>query len=467
MSIEPIGLFFLLLGILVLVRGPIFGIYLLVPTMVLGSCAALIVSNASIQPSHLLLAFTAMALIAQPGTWPSILGRLTFPREGFWFAATTVLGIVGAFILPRFFAGVTYVVAIGATSSGGSALILVPLSPTTGNLTQSIYFIGDLVFFLICYLVALNKQGLEAITNAILIYCALNIFFALVDLATYWTGTSFLLDFMRNSTYGIQDEAVINGLKRINGSFTEASAFAASSLWAGCFAFRLWLGGIRPRLTFALAAINMLLVVFATSSTGYVVLPLMLGIMYLASLLRVARGTALPRGVYAYLGLAPLLLMVILAIVFLTPALSGPIMDMVRDMVLNKGASASAEERGMWNQTALNAFFATYGAGAGIGTVRASSFPVAVLANLGAVGALTYGIFILMALFKPASRPLDWTTTQIQAAARTSCLVALIMSSISGTMVDLGLPFYMLAGIACATCDFQAGARQRQQLAPA
>ncbi|WP_448950125.1 hypothetical protein [Labrys neptuniae] len=454
MSVEPIGVLFVLFGALILMRGPVYAMYLLIPTMVLGSCAALILSNASIQPAHLLMAFTVMAVLSRPGTLSFIMSRITFPREGFWFVATVIYGVVGAFILPRFFAGATYVVAIGATSSGGTAPILVPLTPTTGNVTQSIYFIGDLVFFLICYVVALNREGLAAITNAILIYCALNIFFALVDLATFWTGTAFLLDFMRNATYGIQDEAVINGLKRINGSFTEASSFAASSLWSGCFAFQLWLGGIRPRLTFSLAIINMILVVFATSTTGYVVLPMMLAIMYLASLLRVFRGATLPRTVYAYLALSPLALMLLVSIVMLTPALSGPIMDMIRDMVLNKGSSGSAAERGMWNQTALNTFFATYGLGAGIGTVRASSFPIAVLANLGAPGALTYGIFILMVLFKPTERPLDWTTAQIQAAARTSCLVALIMSCIAGTMVDLGLPFYMLAAIACATCDF-------------
>ncbi|OCC06050.1 hypothetical protein BA190_04830 [Labrys sp. WJW] len=460
-SLEPIGVFFILLGILALRRGPIFGVSVLIPCMIFGSSAALILAGTTIQPAHLLLGFTAASVLTRPGTWSVVTARLTFPREGFWFVATAAVGIVGAFILPRFFAGASYVAAIGATSDGGSAPILVPLSPTTGNLTQSVYFIGDIVCFLICYIVARTREGLEAVTNAVVAYCALNIFFAAVDLATFWTGTAFLLDFMRNTTYTMHDDTVVNGLKRINGSFTEAAAFASSSMWAGSFALRLWLGNIRPQLTFWLALINLLLVIFCTSTSGYVALPVVLAILYAESLLRLVRGGPLPRSVYAYLAFAPLLLAVIVAAVLLTPALAETIYGMIQDFVLNKGTSQSAAERGMWNQTALETFFATYGLGAGIGTVRASSFPLAVLANLGAIGALTYGIFILMVLFKPAIRPLDWATIQLRAALRIGCLVGLIMATISGTLIDLGLPFYMLAGIACATCDLDSGARKQ------
>lgn len=461
MSLEPIGVFFILLGILTLRRGPVFGVSMLIPCMIFGSSAALILAGTTIQPAHLLLGFTAASVLTRPGTWSVVTARLTFPREGFWFVATAAVGVVGALILPRFFAGAAYVAAIGATSDGGSAPILVPLSPTTGNLTQSVYFIGDIVCFLICYVVARTREGLEAVTNAVVAYCALNIFFAVVDLATFWTGTAFLLDFMRNTTYTMHDDTVVNGLKRINGSFTEAAAFASSSMWAGSFSLRLWLGNIRPQLTFWLALINLLLVIFCTSTSGYVALPVVLAILYAESLLRLIRGGPLPRSVYAYLAFAPLLLAVIVAAVLLTPTLAETIYGMMQDFVLNKGTSQSAAERGMWNQTALETFFATYGLGAGIGTVRASSFPLAVLANLGAIGALTYGIFILMVLLKPSIRPLDWGTIQLRAAVRVGCLVGLIMATISGTLIDLGLPFYMLAGIACATCDLESGPRKQ------
>ena len=454
MSVEPIGLVILLLGILILKRGPLFGIYAFIPSTLMGACAALILSGTTIQPAHLLMGFMAMAVLSRPGTWSHISSRLTFPREGFWFIATASIGVVGAYLFPRIFAGSTYVAAVGSAASG-AFMVQVPLGPTSGNFTQTVYFIGDLICFLTCYIVARTREGFEAATKAFLLYCGMNILFALLDIATYQTNTSFLLDFMRNSTYAMLDDDIVNGMKRIVGSFTEASSFSYATTGASAFAFRLWLGGVRPTLTLSLALINMTLLILSTSTTAYVALPVLLAYMYATTLWRAMRSSALPRSVFAFLAFAPLLLVVGVAIVLLTPSWSATVYQMINDMIFNKATSDSGVERGSWNRSAINTFFVTYGLGAGIGTLRASSFPLAVISNLGAAGTITYGLFILITLFKRAPQALDWDVHEVRAAARTACIALMIPASLSGALIDLGLPFSILAALACAANEVE------------
>ena len=97
----------------------------------------------------------------------------------------------------------------------------------------------------------------------------------------------------------------------------------------------------------------------------------------------------------------------------------------------------------------------TYGLGAGIGTLRASSFPLAVISNLGAAGTITYGLFILITLFKRAPQALDWDVHEVRAAARTACIALMIPASLSGALIDLGLPFSILAALACAANEVE------------
>jgi hypothetical protein len=95
-------------------------------------------------------------------------------------------------------------------------------------------------------------------------------------------------------------------------------------------------------------------------------------------------------------------------------------------------------------------FTDTYGLGAGVGSVRASSFPIAVLGNIGALGALTYGLFLFEVLFSRRNRWAEPFPAGCQSAARWACLAQLIGASVAGSFIDLGLPFFIFAGIACA-----------------
>ena len=67
-------------------------------------------------------------------------------------------------------------------------------------------------------------------------------------------------------------------------------------------------------------------------------------------------------------------------------------------MIFNKLSTASGVERSAWNSQALQNVIDTFGFGVGNGSVRASSFPIAVLASLGIIGALMFGMFFFTLL---------------------------------------------------------------------
>jgi len=54
-----------------------------------------------------------------------------------------------------------------------------------------------------------------------------NLTFAGLDLATYFTGTTEVLSFIRNANYAMLVEDQAAGFKRIVGSFPEASSLEA------------------------------------------------------------------------------------------------------------------------------------------------------------------------------------------------------------------------------------------------
>jgi hypothetical protein len=134
----------------------------------------------------------------------------------------------------------------------------------------------------------------------------------------------------------------------------------------------------------------------------------------------------------------------------LDPPLWRTVNDVVDASIFDKMSSSSGTERAKWNEQALVNFTDTHGFGAGTGSVRASSFPIAVLANIGVFGALTYGVFLLQVLLGGGNRWPHPVPASCQNAARWACLAQLIGAAVAGSFIDLGLPFFVFAGLACA-----------------
>jgi hypothetical protein len=338
------------------------------------------------------------------------------------------------------------IIPIGTSQYAGTGLV--PLGPVSGNVTQTVYLIADLVCYALVVAIASTRAGFERVATAVVAYAAGNVLFALLDLGTYATGTQDLLGFMRNSTYTLHHEEEVNGLKRIVGSFPEASAFAGSTVGALSFTGTMWICGRRPVWTGALTLASFILLILSTSSTGLLAAPIMVMILYATALKRCGLGPTSRVSATVVL-MAPPLAVIAILVVLLDAKTSAAIADYVDLLIFSKSTSESGIERASWNSAALQNFFDSWGFGVGLGTARTSSFALAVLSHVGLPGAVLFTLFAISTLGiqrgKSGTFPSD-----IRLAARNGCLGFLVGSLAAGSSLDLGLLFFILAGLATA-----------------
>lgn len=446
MDLSAIGVVTVALGALILFLHPAFGICALVVSTLFGSAAAVTLSGfGGIQPTHLLLGFVVVRALMEAGGAARLLQQVRFGSCGWWLLATLLYGGVATVFLPRIFAGEVFVNPIRAQGlvAGAGAL---PLGPTAGNITQLVYFLGDTVCFVVISAFARERRQALLVGDFLLAYCTANAALALADLVCARTNTSFLLDFMRNANYAIFDDLAGPDLYRLKGSFTEASAFAYATIGAFCFTMRLYLAGVRRSLSGTLALLSLTFLLLSTSSTAYVALAPCLAFLVVGAVLRLLQGRASRQDVGLVL-VWPLLTLGGVLVILVVPELRVAVGDMLDAFVLNKAASQSGLDRAALNMSGLQAFVATYGLGTGIGSVRASSFVVAAVANLGLVGSILYGMF-LAALLLPAGEDASPRLADLRSAARCGVAGSLVAAAISGALIDLGLAFFAMAALA-------------------
>lgn len=447
MSVAFIGLMTALAGIWGLSRGREVLFLLLAIAAVLGAASAVTVGAANIPPGHLLLGFVAISLASDKDAMNVFLAQFSPEKPGIWLAALTLYGVIGAIFIPQLLAGVTLIVPLGTTSYGDTGST-VPLTTVSSNLTQSLYMIANVACFGATAALASNPSGLSAVLKGLLAYCAANLFFAFADLATYYSGTQSFLSFIRNANYTLHVDDEIAGMKRIVGSFTEASSFARSTLGTLGFLATLWLAGYRPYLTGTMTALSAVVLIGSTSSTGMAGLPVMLLIVFLTGIHFAVKDRISASGLLA-ITLAPLLIVLFVLYLALDEQLSRRVYDYVNLVVLNKASSDSGVERSSWNTIGLQNFYDSNGLGVGLGTVRTSSFLVALLAGLGVPGTLFYIAFLARSFVNGNTRHDQWSGT-VQAASRNGCLGLLVGDLVISPTVDQGLFFYMLAATAAA-----------------
>ena len=447
MSVVFLGLLTVLIGFAALRLEPAFGFTILFASSLLGSAAALIVPGlASVQPAHLLLGFLLLKVLLERDLRTAVGGQLRFPDTGFWLLCTWTYGVLGAYFLPKLLGGEAQVVAV-SSADYANGMFPIPLSPSTGNITQTIYLTGDVVcFFAFCSLTR-TLEGCRTLAKAMMIYCVANIGFAALDIITTQTGTTWALEFIRNANYVIYSDAA-GGTKRIIGSFTEASAFAYATIGSFCIAARFFLGHLYRRSSMVVALLSMALLLMSNSSTAFVALPPCVAFLYLGALLRFMGGRASANDV-GFLLFLPLISLTIVLVVLLDTDLRNNVADVLNVVIFTKALSPSGIERAQVNAQAIQTFFDTHGLGAGVGSVRASSLIAASLSNLGLLSSGFYAAFAAAVLVKrhPDDDPFMRTA---RSAARCGCLGLLIAASVSAALIDLGLPFFMMAALACA-----------------
>ncbi|MER2265753.1 hypothetical protein [Methylobacterium oxalidis] len=451
MTLEPIGLAVLLAGLTCLFAGPAFSVYALCVAALLQSAAAIVLTSlggASIQPAHLLLLFFLIAMLRYGQTIRGMVEAARPPNPGFWLVVLLIYALLSAVFLPRLFEGMTYVFG-NSREGGGSDLPLLPLAPNSGNITQSGYFAGNVICFLVVAAYARQPRQATVVANAVLVCCVANLFFALLDQFTALTNTTDLMQPLRNASYKMLDDGRVFGFKRLVGTFPEASAYAFVTLGLFGFSFSLWLRQYRTRLTGAIWLLLFISLMISTSSTAYAGLTLYLALVYGGSLARMARGSAtfnMSRLVF----IAPFVGLFLLLMLQFSDAAWRAVAETLDTFLFNKMATASGIERARWNQQAIVNFFDSYGLGTGLGSVRSSSFLTSTLGNVGLVGLVAFAAFFAAMLRRSGQRQGGPEVAILREAAGSGCLALLVAASVSGGSIDLGLLFCMLAGLACA-----------------
>lgn len=451
MNIEAFGIFTLCVGLLVLFKPLAFSMPIFFVATLLGATAAVTLpsmGSANIPPAHLLLGFLALKILLSPTAFATARQELAYPRPGFWLALTAVYVVFSAAFMPRLFAGLTYVYAVARTDAG-PGILLVPLGPVSGNVTQSIYFVGGVVCFLV-FATVMRQPGAFRIAAIAGLTCGVaNLLFGVLDLATFYTGTTEYLAFLRNASYRMLNDAEVMGFKRLVGSFPEASAYAYATLGMFAFSCGLWLKGVYARISGFVALLSLAALAFSTSTTAYAGLCACLALFAGGSVLALIRGPTHPNTVL-FTFLSPVLAALLVLTIAMHEEAWATVTTLVEKTLFTKLGTDSGVTRIAWNRQAFVNFAETYGLGAGVGSVRASSFIAAVFGSIGVIGVVTYGAFLWTAAAHPWPRCTDARDEVVRSAARTACISLIVAASIAGSFIDLGLSFFAFAAVATA-----------------
>jgi hypothetical protein len=358
-----------------------------------------------------------------------------------WLVCTlAIYAVIGAVLFPRLFAGQTSVFVASHTRGG---VYEMPLGPVSGNISQTGYFVLGGMIFLALSASLLRDNALEQVRRGLFLWCALHTGFGLLDLLGKLAGAGDILAFLRTASYEMLTEATQAGFSRIAGAQSEASAFASMSLAALAFAFTYW-RRTASRFALALTLTLLVLLLLSTSSTAYVGL-MVLSIPVAFSICRSLSMRRLHGQEIFLLALGFASLFVALGLAVHNDRFFDPLMRLINEAIFEKAGSASGQERGYWNYISLKSFADTLGLGVGIGSSRASSWPVAVLSQLGVVGCVMLTLLVLDIARRP--KHLD-TALDVRDAAtvdgiRACALAGIVSGSLVSGTADPGMIFFI------------------------
>ncbi|MGH1571574.1 hypothetical protein ACRAWG_13920 [Methylobacterium sp. P31] len=334
MSFEPIGFVTLLLGLACFWFGPAFTVYALLATSLLGAAAAAILTSlggSSIPPSNMLLIFVLLEFMRHRWIRQGIPAALAPPRAGFFLILMLIYAVISGLFLPRLFAGMTY--TFGNREGTG---VLLPLMPTSGNFTQTVYFIGDCICFMIIAAYTRRRETAFVTANAILFCCIVDLFFAVLDQVTYMTGTAdLIMGPIRNASYSMLNDNVALGIKRLVGSFPEASAYAFVTLGLFGASFSLWLRHYRSRYSGILSFLLMFSLFISTSSTAYAGAIAYLAVAYAECLYKLQRGRA-THNMSLFIFVAPFVALFLAILLQFFDSVLIALSEMADDVLFNK-----------------------------------------------------------------------------------------------------------------------------------
>jgi hypothetical protein len=398
-----------------------------------------------ILPAQLFLVFFVVRAFNLAGG-KQIADAFSIDKPGFWLLCTALWGVFGAIVLPRLLRGSTLVFPVDRTVSG--RVLLQPLGPVSGNLSQATYCVGDIVLYGCMYALLKYRGAYRALATGVFLLAFLDVLAGVIDVGTHAVGLD-VMSVIKTAQYADLSGNEMGGLVRISGTFSEASAFAGFTLPLFAFCLNLWLVGYRPKVAGALAVGTGMLLLLSTSGTAYAGLGTYVFVQLFSRPGRIAR-SAIARKQRMWILSACAGVLAALYVVRFLPGVVKVLSDFVDIAILGKSASDSGVERMSWNTQGVKNFFDTYGIGVGLGSIRTSSFLVVVLANLGVVGVVCYGLFVGKSLMTPPPAHYPLAERAVSYAARHGMLATLIAASLAAGVFELGACFYLFAAAAGA-----------------
>ena len=418
--------------------------------------------GASITPAKLFLVFFVLRIVSMRSGTAAMLSEIAPRRVLFIYLLLILWVICSSLLLPRLFEGMTEVFSLSRSDvDDGAAGSPTPLGPSSGNITQTVYALGSFAIAIGVSVLAKRPGGYATVLTGMLLVTGLDIFFAFFDLFTAATHTEFLLDTIHTGAYAFLTSDEAGGLKRISGSFSEASAFAAFSLLLLAVNVSLYLSRVRPRLTGSYCVVLAVLLFLSTSSTAYVSLAILIAAFGVAAVWVALRWGDI--SLLRMLGAACCIGIFITGLAFLfAPSVTLAVWNLLDVSIFQKSQSDSAIERGALNTQAIKIFFDTYGLGAGVGSTRTSNYVLLLASNLGIIGIVLFVILILALAFLRVRGDLDDEARAVVRAARVGMLASLVPATLIGTIFDLGPLFYLFAGIVASSAPRLAAQEARQ-----
>ncbi len=423
-----------------------FGSMSAVPTAVTGGLTLL--------PSPVLALIGIGLFAASPAGRTFVIETAFTPRRLGLVTLYLMIAVFSAIFYPRIFAGMVEVVPLRGELSGyGGGFSR--LAPTPQNLSQLFYFsISVLLIFCIAFLMQYERYR-QILLKAIFITSVITVVTGALDYASQFVPLSPLLAPFRTATYSLLTEHEVFNAKRVVGLMPEASSFGPMCvgraivlfLWRDAFEsarIRRWIPVLVPLL--------LLFAFLSASSSAYLemgVAAVVLGFRAVLALFRrrpeARSGSALPWALAAVGGFS-----LLLAVYAVVPGAFSHVEALIDRMVLSKGTSSSFQERMAWNTVSLQALADTYGIGVGVGATRASSWPVAVVTNLGIPGALVLVVFALQAFLR---RKVFYSRSEMVLCRGSAWALPPVVASsaLTGTSPDMGiLGISLLLGVQAA-----------------
>ena len=324
----------------------------------------------------------------------------------FWLVAA----VTTAF-MPRLFENAVMVVPIRGVLSETA-----PLRPTAQNLSQFAYLtisvFGVFAFAQILQSATARQHALKAMCLGGAITAATGF----LDHASQFLPLAPVLAPFRTASYALATDVEVLGAKRVVDLMPEASAFGGLCLafMGALYFYRRAIFDEMVRNVWAPVVLGLLAACawLSTSSGTYVGLFLLAVVAALEWFLRAnANGRTYSiyrQGLGSELSVVVTLVVGMAVLLIIWPQVLDPVYSLIDRMVVQKSASDSYAERGMWRSVALASLFETYGFGVGLGGTRASSSMVAIFSGAGIIGGTLYYAFVLQNVLRPtAGAPIE------------------------------------------------------------